>query len=625
MRVCRITIKNFRGIKTATISLPEHAVLIGDNNVGKTTIFEAMNLVLGPDRLNQFPPIDEHDFFRGKYLDKEDDDGGETPLEDGQNSDNLPITSAYNWFEDLAGPVIDIEVVIIDLIDEQKARFNAHLEFWDTQADTLYEQPSPEGTDQDNVIAALRVSFLGWYDREEDDFKGKTYFSNSLPKTPDQPNFLLVNGQKIFTGSSLSPDEFTKKDKQFCGFLYLRSLRTANRALSLQRGSLLDIILRVKEVRPKIWEDILDKQAKLNVAFDPDLGISEILESINNALQKYVPKEWGSEPRLKVSNLTREHLRDIITAFIATGDDNHTAPFYRQGTGTLNIIVLAMLSQIAVDKQNVIFAMEEPETAIPPYAQKRIVHQIQSLASQALFSSHSPYVLEEFSADQTVVLNRNSTGDLFRQAILLPSNLKPKQYKLNFRTRYCEGLLARRVLIAEGATEALAFPSVCRHLAVLNPDRYKSLEALGICTIDAGGEKSIAALAKLYKNLGKRVFALCDKQDSSNHSAIRDEVDILLMHDEKGIENLVLKGTTETALQRFAFESDLIQSTDQVHPYTIEDIRKAVSGYFLDKKGNGRLEEFLLQCSEDEIPVWLREKCLELLWDCEPNQQEEGG
>lgn len=31
-----------------------------------------------------------------------------------------------------------------------------------------------------------------------------------------------------------------------------------------------------------------------------------------------------------------------------------------------------MLSQIAEDKQNVIFAMEEAETAIPPYAQKRI-------------------------------------------------------------------------------------------------------------------------------------------------------------------------------------------------------------------------------------------------------------
>ena len=121
-----------------------------------------------------------------------------------------------------------------------------------------------------------------------------------------------------------------------------------------------------------------------------------------------MPREWGVEPHLKVSNLTREHLRKVITAFIATGDGDHAAPFYRQGTGTINMLVLAMLSQIAEDKQNVIFAMEEPETAIPPYAQKRIVHEVRKLASQTLFTSHSPYVLEEFAIEETVVLARDA-------------------------------------------------------------------------------------------------------------------------------------------------------------------------------------------------------------------------
>ena len=63
-----------------------------------------------------------------------------------------------------------------------------------------------------------------------------------------------------------------------------------------------------------------------------------MLESINTALKKYVPKEWGIKPHLKVSNLTREHLRKVITAFIATGEESHAAPFYRQGTGTINPI-----------------------------------------------------------------------------------------------------------------------------------------------------------------------------------------------------------------------------------------------------------------------------------------------
>lgn len=72
MRAACIKIDNFRGIKQATIFLPKHGVLIGDNNTGKTTILEALDLVLGPDRLNRQPPIDEHDFFRGAYTVKSD-------------------------------------------------------------------------------------------------------------------------------------------------------------------------------------------------------------------------------------------------------------------------------------------------------------------------------------------------------------------------------------------------------------------------------------------------------------------------------------------------------------------------------------------------------------------------
>ena len=65
MRAARIKIKNFRGIKQATLILPNHGVFIGDNNTGKTTILEALDLALGPDRLNRRPPVDEHDFFQG--------------------------------------------------------------------------------------------------------------------------------------------------------------------------------------------------------------------------------------------------------------------------------------------------------------------------------------------------------------------------------------------------------------------------------------------------------------------------------------------------------------------------------------------------------------------------------
>lgn len=597
MRACRINITNFRGIGRTSILLPKHAVLIGDNNTGKTTILEALDLALGPDRLNRRPPIDEHDFYQGRYSAKKSD-----PIP--PEGDDIATTEQAQAATGDVGepeemPRIVIEVSIADLSDEQKARFGDYVEFWDSVEDNFYSEPNPAGVDPARIAEALRITFHGWYDVEEDDFEGRTYFTRSLAEGDN-------------------PAEFRKKDKQICGFLYLRSLRTGSRALSLERGSLLDIILRLKEVRPQMWENTIGKLSGFSVATDPELGLSGVLESINTALKKYVPKEWGVEPHLKVSTLTREHLRKVITAFIATGEGEHAAPFYRQGTGTINMLVLAMLSQIAADKQNVIFAMEEPETAIPPYAQKRIVHEIRMLASQAIFTSHSPYVLEEFALNETIVLDRNAAGKMTRKDVTLPDNLKLKSYRQDFRTRFCEGLLSRRVLIAEGETETTAFPVVCRRLSELNPAQFKSLEALGICTLNAGSDSKIPSMAKLFKDLGKRTFALCDKQIPENQALIEAEVELLLMHDKNGIEDLVLEGTTKAALERFANTLTWPPHLLQTYPEPVAQVHDALRAYFGWAKGNWGVADFIAQCSEDEIPQWLRAACGRLMQVCDP-------
>ncbi len=197
------------------------------------------------------------------------------------------------------------------------------------------------------------------------------------------------------------------------------------------------------------------------------------------------------------------------------------------------MLVLVMLTQIAQNKQNLIFAMEEPETAIPPYAQKRIIHEIRKRSSQFLFTSHSPYVLEEFDVGEVSVLTRASDGMLKQSAVELPRSIKHKRHRQEFRTHFCEGLLARRILLAEGSTEAASMPAAARRLAEIDPDPY------------------VADLGKLYSGLGKTVYAICDKHDASSQASIEAQVAKLFMHEETGIEKLVLKNTTKLALERF--------------------------------------------------------------------------
>jgi putative ATP-dependent endonuclease of OLD family len=508
MRIAKIMIERYRGIKECEIFLSGRTVLVGDNNIGKSTILEAIDLVLGPERLSRSPVIDEHDFYAGEYLDKEGN-----PVE------------------------INIEVIIVDLSDEQQRYFRNHLEWWDNENNLLIDGPPPESTDRESVVAAIRLGFKGKYDADEDDFVGRTHFLS--PKKEDG-----------------TYEPFRTKDKRVCGFLFLRTLRTGSRALSLERGSLLDIILRLNELRLPMWEDVLKQLRDISVAENPELGISGILESVQNSVQSFVPSDWADNPRLRVSDLTRANLRRILTVFMATGsirDDGteYAAPFQHQGTGTINTLVLTLLSMIAELKQNVIFAMEEPEIAIPPHTQKRIIQSVSSKSTQAIFTSHSPYVLEEFDPSEIIVINRVG-GKLTGVPAKYPPSVKPKKYRDEFRRRFCEALLARRVLITEGRTEYDSFPAVARRLQELHGDEYKTFEELGVAIVNAEAESQVAPIGEYFRKLGKTTFAVFDKQSDENRRAIESAVDYPFEAQEKGFEDVILEGSNGEALRRYA-------------------------------------------------------------------------
>ena len=63
MRICQIEFRNFRGIREGLVVLPRHAVLLGANNAGKSTIVEALALLFGRERMVR--PISDWDFYDG--------------------------------------------------------------------------------------------------------------------------------------------------------------------------------------------------------------------------------------------------------------------------------------------------------------------------------------------------------------------------------------------------------------------------------------------------------------------------------------------------------------------------------------------------------------------------------
>lgn len=115
MRIRCLKLSNFRNVADGEVLFPAHTVIIGGNSVGKSTLCEALDLLLGPDRLARSSPIDEHDFFERRYL----------------AGDGVPI-------------LVELEVVLTDLTEDVLTKYRIHLEYWNTATDEFRQEVQAE-------------------------------------------------------------------------------------------------------------------------------------------------------------------------------------------------------------------------------------------------------------------------------------------------------------------------------------------------------------------------------------------------------------------------------------------------------------------------------------------------
>ena len=65
MRLSRIVVKNFRNFKLLDVRLGEHAVVLGENKVGKTNLLFALRLILDPSLPDSLRKLRLDDFWDG--------------------------------------------------------------------------------------------------------------------------------------------------------------------------------------------------------------------------------------------------------------------------------------------------------------------------------------------------------------------------------------------------------------------------------------------------------------------------------------------------------------------------------------------------------------------------------
>jgi putative ATP-dependent endonuclease of OLD family len=563
LKISRLSITNFRGVAEATLHFDGHTLLVGTNNVGKSTVCEALDLVLGPDRLSKFPPVEEFDFYNSVYLETDN----KTPK------------------------ALRIEVVLTSLSQEITNSSGSHIEFWHRTEKRLLAEGELAGVDASSVESCLRLETIGKYNLDEDEFEAHTFFSHS----PDEPS-----GELRLVSKTI---------KRMIGFLYLRTLRTGSRALSLERGSLLDIILRLGKIRTGLWEESIKRLRHLEPPIDQDAAhLRPVLESIEKRLAQYIPtSNTQSATKLHVSQLTREHLRKTMAFFLSMSPDQKPVPFQEVGTGTLNTLVLALLSFIAELKQdNVIFAMEEPEIALPPHTQRRIIDYLLTKTQQCFVTSHSPYVIEKFEPSQIQILRRSDQARLTAAPVILDGAIKPKTYHKHARRGLCEAMLGKAVIVVEGLTEQIGIWAVAAKMEGQDSNFYP-LDLSGVTIFSSDGDGALPAFGNFFKNIGLKTYAFYDHKPRTTEEAGKLRLAFDLPNETSYASAEALLVAEIPVARQWQLLEEMRNAGEQVgiptQPPDDAAVRALCLAVLRGRKGDGTAGRLIEFCEKNELPA----------------------
>ena len=589
MVIVRLDIERFRSIRRSTLYPGKHNVYLGPNNVGKTAVLEALNLLLSPE-LGTRGLIDENDFYCREYRSKPKMVGADAfeaapgPTEAAeaveQPGDQMPPP-----------PIIRIEAVLTGITEDDLRDFSAVLVPWDAAKREVRES-AEEGADPfAGGETAIRVGFEGWYDEEEDDFATRSFFR---------------------TDPQLSRDEspsFTTKHKRRIGFLIYRDFRALQRPVTVEPYLLFGRLLQSQEATPKQFETVLDALEGTMKPLFRETDFARVVNEYREELQRYLPLAMHGDGELsfEATDRTREQVKAAAQLYIK---DEVGLPLQKMGAGTRSLAILAILLLIARKRGRGIIALEEPETFLFPHAQRRVLDEVTTIASQTFVTTHSPYVLERIPVESFQRLNRDKAGTLSTTP-LAEDKKSANLIRERFRRQLSEALLGRGAIVVEEESTRLWIlkASALLHGQKSGEKRIEALELQGVAVVAASGHGDVPAMCQLLKRAGLNVMGFLDQlTDSQLDDCLEKTSGIpVQFHKHAGLEDLLLDCLPTSLVQQTLIENPHAKHQypeEQIAKWTREEFAQKARASFMNSKGHQPFHEWILdRVTIDSMPT----------------------
>lgn len=507
MKLEKITIKNFRRIREAELTMASSSFVIGPNNSGKTSVIDAIDALLSL----KSEKVTEADFRLS---------------DDGTRADIIELTGVFSSISDETAQSRGFKGRVID------GKFT----YRKTYKITAVGKPKIESFTypyklKDEFLAVKKVQDLLNLGISADtiaDRLDKTGAEEKLPKHWEKDFIEVLDFETTLEPiAEENPGGFPSNvNSKLPKVIRIPSLVNTSDFEGKDKGLLsecLSLLFDDLLSQNKLATEIQDRLTELEIQMKPETEgslIKQLTIDVNNIIASVFPS-CGIEIKPNLQNLS-EILKPKYEVSLFS---NVKTKIDKQGTGLIRTTAFAMLryhsnlrTQKLLETRPILVAFEEPEIYLHPSAANLLRDTIYALGStdQIICNTHSPWMIDltqeplsltkmVSEADKNITCKNYGLTSSYAK---LPAEdkLRVKMLQL-FDDEISRVFFAERVIIVEGDTEILAIKNTLKII----PEATRK-EILFKCqVIRARGKASIISLVKYLQDLGIFPYVIHDR------------------------------------------------------------------------------------------------------------------
>lgn len=519
MYISNLKIQNYRNFQNFEVDLKPFTLIIGENNIGKTNLLNAIGLILSPDI----------SFYQKRILEIEDINHQRIRTFQKQ------VVEKENFIE-VDFPEVRVDIIFEGMNLDQKAIVND----WLISSEVIGEKAQITYL----YAPSRRKELEKWFENLGNDKKEENI---DLP--------VQYYRYSLFGGN----DETNRIDFTWLNFLkmeFLDALRDAKRhLLSSSKNTLLYTILHAKvlaqettEENPKRDIDVLKETLSgLKNIFIQDTSVfKSIQKDIETLLKKISGEEENGLIKLEFVGVNANEILTKLSLIYGS----EPISIERNGLGRNNLLYISLLlSQLMqdADKKTVYFRLigiEEPEAHLYPNLQIHLSRNINDTNEerQILITSHSTHITSQLDLENTIILykeqNRVIPYYLFNDSIPRVSKRYLKKYLDATKSTM---FFARKIILVEGISEQLIIPEFFKIFS-----NGKTLEKSNIVIVNVQGVAMKHFLEVIKTGYFIKCLVFTDSDDNTRADSLKEKY--------KDLNDIILIQKSET----YTYETDLI-------------------------------------------------------------------